>query len=556
MSKIIGKVAATEKAPTTIDEFYFWTAKERILNPFDVVKVEHIDKSITFGVIEEISHITDSASYLSNYISSDFGDVELSPNMHRIGMNYVKAKVVGNSENIYTPVLDGSKVSFANENEVLQALGLDKIKNPMPCGYIEMYRDEDKIVLPVNFNSKFLIGPEGAHLNISGISGLAAKTSYSMFLLKAIQEKYHTKTDNSNDNSVAFVIFNVKGRDLLAIDEPNKELSEKEKDIYKNMLNLNSEPFENVKYFYPYAQHTDSKTFSYGNKKDIDKQIDNNNAFRYKYIFDEDKENLDLMFSNIEDSSGTMESIVNFIITEQGGFGEVGSWSELKNKVAEYTRTGRTGGDKEISVMSWRKFKRIISKSLAHDIFSKRAVPEKNETRLKEAITNIKKNEVQVIDIAKLDQDTQAFVFGDVIRAIYELKLGQEERDENEIPSKIIIFIDELNKYASKDVPKSSPILKQILDISERGRSLGIILFSVEQFKSAIHDRVKGNCATHAYGRTNAIEISKSDYKFIPQVYKNMMTRLTPGEYILEHPVFRSLLKIKFPKPLYKQFNG
>jgi len=75
-------------------------------------------------------------------------------------------------------------------------------------------------------------------------------------------------------------------------------------------------------------------------------------------------------------------------------------------------------------------------------------------------------------------------------------------------------------------VPKNSPILKQILDITERGRSLGIVLFSAEQFKRAIYDRVKGNCSTHAYGRTNAIEISKKGYRFIPGVYKNMMTRL------------------------------
>ena len=140
MGKVIGKVAATEKVPTTIDGFYFWTDKKRILNPFDVVKVDHIDNSITYGVIEEISHITDSSSYLSNFISSDFGDVELKSNMHRIGMNYVKAKVVGNNDNIYTPVLDGSRVSLADESEILQALGLDKIKHPMPCGYIEMYR--------------------------------------------------------------------------------------------------------------------------------------------------------------------------------------------------------------------------------------------------------------------------------------------------------------------------------------------------------------------------------------------------------------------------------
>ena len=150
----------------------------------------------------------------------------------------------------------------------------------------------------------------------------------------------------------------------------------------------------------------------------------------------------------------------------------------------------------------------------------------------------------------------QSFVFGDVIRAIYDLQLGQfDDVPEDKIPSKIVIFIDELNKYSSRDVPKSSPILKQIIDISERGRSLGIVLFSAEQFKSAIHDRVKGNCSTHAYGRTNAIEISKNDYRYIPKVYKNMMTRLKQGEYIIQNPVFRSLLNIKFPRPLYKQFK-
>ncbi|MCH7963066.1 MAG: ATP-binding protein [Bacteroidetes bacterium] len=554
MTKTIGRVAATEKIPTTIDDFYFWTDKQRVLSPFDVVKADHIDGSITFGVIEEISHITDSASYLSNFISSDFGDVETVPNTHRIGMNYVKAKVVGNSEGIYTPVLDGSRVSLADANEVAQALGLDDKKNTLPCGYIEMYKGDDKVTLPVRFNPKFLIGPEGAHLNISGISGLAAKTSYSMFLLKAIQHKYLKSIDIERDETVAFVIFNVKGRDLLAIDEPNKDIAKEEKKIYE-MMDLDTEPFKNAKYFYPYADSGKTFTFSHGKEKDIEAQIDQNKAFKYKYIFEEDKDNLELMFANIDDSSGTMDSIINYIITEQGDFGEISNWAQFKNTVGEHCKSGKSG-DKEITVSSWRKFKRVINKSLTHPIFSKRVVKEKNETRMRDAIKNIQKNDAYVIDIAKLDQDTQAFVFGDVIGAIYDLKLGQEDRDEGEIPSKIIIFIDELNKYASSDVPKNSPILRQIIDITERGRSLGIILFSVEQFKSVIHDRVKGNCATHAYGRTNAIEATKPDYRFIPPVYKNMMTRLEPGEYIVEHPVFRSLLNVKFPRPLYKQFQN
>ena len=153
--KSIGKIIATEKTPTTIDEFFFWTDKERLLKPFDVVKVSHIQDSMTFGVVEEISHITDAPSYLSGYISSDFGDVEHKSYTERIGMNYVKAKVVGNNKSIYIPVTDGSLVSLANEMEIKEALGLDKIDNPLPCGYIEMYEEKDKITIPVHFNSHF-----------------------------------------------------------------------------------------------------------------------------------------------------------------------------------------------------------------------------------------------------------------------------------------------------------------------------------------------------------------------------------------------------------------
>lgn len=89
MSKIIGKVIATEKNPSTIDDFYFWTKPDMILNPFDVVKIKHLKDSITYGVIEEISHITDTANFLSDYISNDFGDVFTEENTYRIGMNYI-----------------------------------------------------------------------------------------------------------------------------------------------------------------------------------------------------------------------------------------------------------------------------------------------------------------------------------------------------------------------------------------------------------------------------------------------------------------------------------
>lgn len=555
MGKVIGKVIATEKNPSTIDDFYFWTKQNLILNPFDVVKVSHLQESVSYGIIEEISHITDTANFLADYVSNDFGDVAAEENTHRIGMNYVKAKVIGNTGNIYIPLINNSRVELANESEVAEALGLSNVKNPVTCGYLEMYTgDEDKVTLPVNMDSRFLIGPEGAHLNISGISGLAAKTSYSMFLLRAIQDKCLKSEDEEDD--VAFVLFNVKGKDLLALDEPNDFESDEEKkrtfDLYEH-LGITPEPFNNVQYYYPYSSNKIGNTYLH--KEAFDQQKIQGKAHLYKYSYEDDKDNLDLMFASMDDPQQTMDSIINYIITNQGGFGGLDGWDDFLDEVQKHCKAG-AGGDKEITVASWRKFNRIIRKSIyRNDIFGN--VHDNNEeVRIGESLKSIKKNEVHVIDIAKLNEDMQGFVFGDAIRTIYDLQLGQFSDEEGiDPPKKIVIFIDELNKYASSDTPKSSPILHQILDIAERGRSLGIVLFSAEQFRSAIHNRVTGNCSTHAYGRTNAIEIAKADYKYVPQVYKNMMTRLKQGEYIIQNPVFRSLLNVKFPKPIYKQYK-
>ena len=101
MTRIIGKVSATEKSPSTIDDFYFWTDKKQILSPFDIIKVAHESNSITYGVIEEINHVTDATSHFTSYISSDFGDTDMGiGNMNRLGMNYVKARVVCNTKDI------------------------------------------------------------------------------------------------------------------------------------------------------------------------------------------------------------------------------------------------------------------------------------------------------------------------------------------------------------------------------------------------------------------------------------------------------------------------
>lgn len=557
--EVIGRIIATEKQPSTIEEFTFWTKKDMKLKPFDVVVVEHIpstnkkEPSKTFGVVEEISHMTDSPSALAGFISSDFGDVQAQSYTDRIGMNYVKCKVVGNDQNIFIPVQEGKKVYLASEDEIMEALGLNDVKNPLPAGYMEMYEGGNKKTLPVFFNSHFLIGPEGAHLNISGISGLASKTSYAMFLMKAAQDVLSKR----DDESVAFIMMNVKGTDLLKIDQLNEREQELEeiKAVY-NKLGLELKPFQQVKYYYPFSKSYTA--YTYEKEQVIKDRLARGEAFQYKYPFetDEDKECLDLLFANVDDPNDTIESIINYIISKGGGFNGVESWEEFKEALYKQTESSKAATQgKEISVMSWRKFYRLFNKSFqkSRQMFTERLGT--GNVRLRDEVANIKKNDVMVIDVAKMDEESQGFVFGDVMRAVYNLKLGSSDRPDTDIPDRIIIFIDELNKYASNDVPKSSPILRQLLDITERGRSLGIVLFGAEQFVSDIHKRVKGNCATQAFGRTNAIEITKEDFRYVPSVYKTMLTRLKQGEYIIQNPVFRSMLNIKFPKPIYKYYE-
>ena len=551
MSHIIGKVSATEKSPSTCDDFAFWITDDTILSPFDIVRVRNrLDGSDTYGVVQDILHVTDSPSHISSYVSSDFGDAEAKPMTKRLALSFAKCSVIHNTKENFMPLEDGSTVYTTDKDDIMTALGLDSIPSAsaIPAGLMKASND---VTVPIMYNGDFLVGPEGAHLNVSGISGLATKTSYIMFLLKAIQHKL--------GDDVAIIVMNVKGDDLLHIDQPNTYITEEQKKEWDE-LGVPCEPFKNVQYFYPSNPH---KAQSYANTAlsadDLLEQYEDKIASTYLYTFEHDVSKLPMLFTNVDDPNWTIESILNYIETNST-FANVDSWDAFKEKLGEFVDKSSEGSkSKEIPVQSWRRFSRLIKNSINDPIFQN-SISNKKERHnkfLSDAILNIEGGQAFVVDIAGLNEQLQCLVFGDVIQSVYGLKHG--DYDENirtskkAIPKKVVIFVDELNKYAPSVAGKGSPLLANLLDITERGRSEGVILFSAEQFRSAVHDRIKGNCGTNVYGRSNAIEISRPDYKFVPNVYANMMTRLRKGDLIIHHPVFKTLLKVTFPFPSYNQ---
>lgn len=548
---LIGKVSATEKYPSSCDEFQFWLKDDVVLSPFDVVLVENkSDGSITYGVVQDILHITDGTGHISNYVSSDFGDVDREPMTRKLALSYAKVSVIHNTKENFMPVFEGAPVYTANEDDIRVALGLNNIDDDVaiPAG---LMKAGNNISVPIKYNGDFLIGPEGAHLNISGISGLATKTSYIMFLLKAIQHK--CKDD------VAIIIMNVKGDDLLHIHQPNEKITDAQKQDWDN-LGVPCAPFENVKYLYPYRKQ---KEKLYANTAlscdDLADQFQEGQAANFVYTFEHDISKVDMLFSNIDDPNWTIESILNYIDYGQEFSGDL-SWDDFKDRLKDFCGKGSSkNNNSAILVQSWQRFRRLINNSVNNDFFvnAKSNSKDQHQVYLSDEILNISGGEMMVVDIAGLTEQLQCLIFGDIIRTVYSLKHGDfdpdDRKNKKEIPKKVIIFVDELNKYAPSTSSKNSPLLANLLDITERGRSEGVVLFSTEQFRSAIHDRIKGNCGTNVYGRTNAIEVSRPDYKYIPNVYANMMTRLNKGDLIIHHPVFKTLLKIQFPYPSYNQ---
>jgi len=82
---------------------------------------------------------------------------------------------------------------------------------------------------------------------------------------------------------------------------------------------------------------------------------------------------------------------------------------------------------------------------------------------------------------------------------------------------------------------------------------LGVILISAQQFMSAVHGRVTGNAATLVVGRSGSAELAAPAYRFLDQDVRGNLTRLSKGELLLSHSIYRQPVKIIFPKPAFKQ---
>src|SRR5205814_1262001 len=156
---------------------------------------------------------------------------------------------------------------------------------------------------------------------------------------------------------------------------------------------------------------------------------------------------------------------------------------------------------------------------------------------------NFEDRTVYVIDVASLEEDAQDLIFA---RVVTKLREHLEKRDLG--VNHVVLFVDELNKYAPGDGPDTY-VRKMLLDVAERGRYLGLVLFGAQQFRSQVHRRVVGNAGSIVFGRMDSDELATPGYQVLSPAIKIKLATLPIGELMVRHPHFTQPIFVRFPRP-------
>ncbi|HEX9085407.1 MAG TPA: hypothetical protein VF836_11770, partial [Gemmatimonadaceae bacterium] len=462
MTEALGRVVATERKPNTPHEFHFWTAIDSPVGIGTIVRVDGanpIDGQIPhiYGIIVEGFSYTDLQTPMhdvlghdglpttAGYAATERAEIRL----------YTAAVLRQIPEEPLQPVPMG-QVFLAEEADVQVALRMDSYlregaNTGIPIGVYRAGGTEAVIYL----DADFLLGPEAAHLNITGVSGLATKTSAVEWLLASMFRHFP-----EDKGSIAAVCFNVKGPDLCYLDQPGK-LEKSDEALYEK-LDVEPKPFQKVEYFAPYnAKGLALNTFR-NNEALLDNVTPLTWGLREVLQFAE-------VLLNRDDIDAKADALIDFIVqnvvdkefsdpllskkhTVQS-FADLDAWFKdvlrgMEQKDGESWRTHHVA-----TIRKMRNRLSNISTRCAGLVTDSGAVSDL-------PFGSFEDRTVYVVDVANLEEDAQDLIFA---RIVSKLREHLERRDLG--VKHLVVFVDELNKYAPGD-GADTYVRKMLLDIA------------------------------------------------------------------------------------------
>ena len=563
----IGRVVTSEESPATAHEFFFWTAETEAAQNLDIghIVAAESEDATAVAVLDDPRRYSDLQSFLDDFYAYD-GDPSLEALSERVEILVFRARVLATKhrderKKSKRPVRTGP-VFFATNAAIEFALGTEEFSGhsiPMLLHENGNEKNGSPQRTPLYVDEEYLLGPEAGHLNITGMSGLSTKTSHALFTIASTFQTVE-------DKKVAALMFNVKGADLLFLDKPvevsaedDPELSERykragqrglppeDREMYES-LGIEIEPFENLRIFAPLTFGGDPQASTVypadipAKKLNTRRRAWGEDSCVYPIVWD------------LED-----------VLPHAGRIFDPTDYDDKFKGFVEYLRAGQ--------VRTMRRFHAEIDEAFAYFEESEssywnghhQATVAKVRNRfgvlpskcggllvdgevdygdLPQVDGSFEDREMRVVDISQLSGVPQDLVVTKVINSVWEMA------EQNRLGvDKLIIFVDELNKYAPSG-SRTSSLKDTLVDIAARGRHLHLTLFGAQQFRSRVDDEVVGNAATSLYGRIGDEELTNSSYRSFSGTTREELLQLEKGRLLLRHAHYAVPIFGTFPRPM------
>ena len=530
----VGRIIGTEQS--TPLEFWVGVAPDRYLQLDDVVALDRVlptgEVVSIYGMVTQVRARHEGAHFDSDVflIADGVLPAEVS--------EAATVQATRFEPETFVPPRPGTIVRRARGEERNRALFFDQMERPMAAG---LSRDGE----PMFLNLDFLDGTRGAHVNISGVSGVATKTTYATFLLYSLFTSGALGKEGVNTKAL---VFNVKGEDLLFLDKPNTKIDPTEAERYQ-LLGLQAGPFPSVGIVAPpkkgdrnaapqlTARGKGARSFFWTIAEFCQQEF-------LPFLFvdaEDDRQQYTMVVHNVTRRLRDAEDLGDGAVKIEGQV--VRTFPELVDVIVDRVTDEDFGAEwagRAIGAGTVNAFVRRLHGAVDHVTHLIRADVQREAAQA----IDLDGNQVTVVDLHNLNDRAQRFVVGVVLRTAFRRK----EASGSARPLQFVV-LDELNKYAPRE--GSSPIKEILLDIAERGRSLGIILIGAQQTASEVERRVVANSAIRVVGRLDSAEAGRAEYGWLPQIQRQRATIMKPGTMLVSQPQLPLPLLLEFPFPAW-----
>jgi len=550
----VGRVLGTQHTSTR--EFRVVLDQDEYLQLDDLVvvrtEVPKRGEVRTYGMVTEVEAIYEGASY-----ESDTHRIAADGILPGAKVRSAQVAVTRLDPEVWVSTDPGEVVERARGDERRKALYVDEMGRPLPVG---LGRDGE----PVFVDLDFFDGRKGGHMSISGISGVATKTSFALFFLRLLTATPEVLGEGAANLRV--LVFNVKGEDLLWLDKRNRYFDDAAAEAWQS-LGVAPAPFPSVGFWAPPRPRSGDvvvpdtggrqegvAAFSWTPREFIDEGLlrflfTDASDSRNQIPFIEERVRSQLRRYAV-DVAGEPGAVVlrdpseglksGDTVTPNRGERVVRDLRDLVASVEEYVdpEDGETSPDQRWTgrvqagtISAFVRRLHAAAMRLGHLV---RAGESRRIDR--------KAAQVTVVGIQSLHDLGQRFVVGALLAETF----AEKEMTGQRLPLSVVV-LDELNKYAPRE--GSSPLKEMLIDIAQRGRSLGVLLVGAQQTASRVAPDVMENAAIRVAGRLDAAEAERAEYGWMLPSTRARARLLKPGTMVVSQPSIPVPLVVDFPFP-------